>query len=260
MKDIVYIFLCLFIFANKILYAQNTDNSKDFVNSVIQVYCGYLNPSKNNEFFEIYKNDIGGKKESFHYTLNFGIANKISIYDKFKLVISLNRYGLTLSDDFNQKIETNNLLTRRVIENFSWTDYPCLVNIEYSPNTLKQFKSYAGLGIGLVFSKLYWEEKIESYNWDIRKSGIIYDDIKEYPTIRIYCGTELDFDKSSKKSFFGGLTIEPRINYIYRKIDFFAPISPQIRYSVNGNTKYFWFNNFIFELNLGLTFNFYFKK
>ena len=88
----------------------------------------------------------------------------------------------------------------------------------------------------------------------------MYDKLKFFPTFRIYFGTELGFDKENKESLLGGITFEPRINYILRKVDLFKPIQGQFDNPYNSLSNSFWFNNFIFELNIGLSLNFYHKK
>lgn len=256
MTSLLYILLCYFSLAHNNTNIENTNK----ITSILQINYGAIFPNKNQEFFDIYEKDLGGIANSFKYSSIVGITNKFIFNSNYRIGASLNYYKFKLYDEFEQLIVPNQLLKRNIVENLTWEDYPILFIFEYNPNIKKQFNSYIGGGIGLVLSNIYWNENIETYSWDIRKGGIVYDEYKLYPTLRFYFGTELGFDKEKKESFLGGIIIEPRINYTFRQIDFFSPIRNQIPDAYYGINRKFWFNNFIFELNLGLTFNFYFKK
>lgn len=254
--------IIIVILFNFFSFSYNDKDKKinNRVSSIIQLHYGVLFPNQNFEFFEIYKKDIGGKNQKFRYGPSIGITNKFNFKDNYRIGVSLSRFEIDFYDEYEQPIYPNSLSNRYVVQNINWQDYPVLFLFEYNPNKKNQFKSYIGGGLGVVVSNVYWNEEIETFDWDVRKGGVVYDELKFFPIARFYFGTELGFDKENNESLLGGITIEPRINYIYRYIDFFSPVSVQVENAYYGINKNIWFNNFIFEFNVGLTLNFYYKK
>lgn len=252
--------LIILIYSTLYSYDDKDKEINKNVSSIIHLQYGFLFPNNNSEFFEIYKKDLGGFKSNFNYKPSLSISNKFIYNNDFRVGILVSRYSYDFYEEYEQLIIPNTLFYRNIIQNISINDYPVLGIMEYIPRKENQFKSYVGLATGILVSKVYWEEEISTFDWDQRRGGIVYDNLFYYPMISVYFGTELGFDKINKESFLGGLTIEPRINYIYRKMDFFSPLNKQIPDAYFGINREIWINNFIFELNLGLTLNFYIKK
>lgn len=255
----LYIILIFFINSSFSYEDKDREINKN-IKSILHFHFGAVLNNRNSEFFEIYRKDLGGNIDDFKISPTAGLTIKYGYKDVMRLGVSVSYYSFRLYDEMEQEINSSVQARREIVEDFDWTDIPILFIAEYNPKKSHQFKSYAGAGIGVVVSKVFWNEEIQTYDWDIRQGGIVYDEFQFYPTFRLYFGTELGFDKEKKESLLGGITFEPRINYILRKDDLFYPIQSQIENQFHGLGKSFWFNNFIFELNIGLTLNFYHKK
>jgi len=253
--------LLILVFCSNLFSYEDIDqNINNNVKSIVNVSIGHSVSNQNKQFFEIYNSIIGGNSNEFRQSPTVNFSTKYSFRDIYRMGFSISYLELSLYDSFNQKINNSSSSSRDIIENINWTDFPVLYIFEINPRQEHQFKSYAGVGLGLTISKVEWTEEISTYDWDIRQGGTNYDKFQFFPTIRLYAGTELGFDKENKHSMLGGITIEPRLNYVFRKIDFFSVISNQFESSKSDLNNSFWFNNFIFEINIGITLNFYHKK
>ncbi len=252
------LYLLTILFINQLYAYKNKDQQiNNKVSSVVHLQIGGLITGQNPDFFEIYKRDLGGGVEDFSKTPTISFSGKYSYKNIYKMGYSLSFYRVTINDVYSQQIPGANLAKRDIVQDINITDVPVLFLFEFNPKQSNQFKSYAGIAAGVVVSKVFWYEDIITYDWDTRKGGTLYDQLMFFPTLRLYSTTELGFDKESEESFLGGITIEPRINYIYRNVDLFSPIIPQMKSDFHNLGKRFWFNNFIFEINIGLTLNFY---
>jgi hypothetical protein len=255
------LFLFTILFINQIYAYRDKDeaiNSK--VSSVIHLQIGGIFTSSNPDFFEIYRRDLGGTAEAFSSSPTVSLSGKYTYKDIYKMGYSISFLKTKINDVYEQRIGGSNLARREVFQDINFTDFPVLFLFEFNPKQRHQFKSYAGIGVGTVISKVYWYEDIMTFDWDTRKGGTVHNRLMFFPTLRLYVCTELGFDKENEESFLGGITIEPRLNYVYRNVDLFSPIIPQIDNDFHNLGKRFWFNNFIFEINFGLTLNFYHIK
>jgi len=241
-------------------YEDKDEEINKNVNSVVNLSIGFSNASSDAKFFEKYNKIIGGFNTEIKTNLNFSFSTKYEFNKKYRIGYSISYLQFSMYDTFEQNINNSGLSTRLVNEDFKMIDFPVLLMFEYNPRQGQQFKTYGGIALGTTVTKMYWNEEINTYDWDKRKGGLRYDELMFFPIIRLYAGTELGFDKEEKQSMLGGITIEPRINYVFRKIDFFSVISNQFENHVNSLNESFWFNNFIFEINFGITINFYHNK
>lgn len=256
----MFLIIILVFCSNLFSYKDIDQNINKNVQTIVNLSIGHSVSNKNKQFFEIYNNIIGGKTDEFKQSPNINFSTKYSFRNIYRMGFSVSYLENSLYDSFNQAIFNTGYTSRDIVENITLTDIPVLYVFEFNPRQEHQFKSYAGFGAGVLISKVEWIEDINTFDWDIRQGGTNYNEFQFFPTLRFYAGTELGIDKENKQSLLGGITIEPRLNYVFRKIKFFSVVSNQFESSISDLNSSFWFNNFIFELNIGITLNFYHKK
>ncbi len=205
------------------------------------------------DFFKNYMELTGGTEQTFSMTPFVGGALKVRFWDKARLALSLDYTGSELHEKFTQPVNEN--FSRDVEEHINVSTIPVLLMIETLPLD-GQFRTYAGIGGGIVLSHIRWQERIFS-TWyeDPRKSGIKFEDRTIYPAIRFSAGLELGFDKRGSEGFIAGVVIETNYSYIFRTAKLFTKIAEELNIGEKYRNETFSVLSGFIGLNIGLAFN-----
>lgn len=144
--------------------------------------------------------------------------------------------------DYSQNMYLNNL--------------PILLIAEYIPFDLP-YKTYFGTSIGLNFQTIQWEESYSSsIKTDTRSGGEHFNGLVYSPTIKLYTGMELKFDRHSVRSFINSLVLETGVIYNYGNIDIFKEVKSQFNPIPNELEQKYSIVPYNIVINLGVTLDF----
>ncbi|MBI5326612.1 MAG: hypothetical protein HZB41_15280 [Ignavibacteriae bacterium] len=242
------------------LFTEDTINLsyKKYKNfsAVACIYTGFGFATQSVDFFKEYNSYFNKYTEQFKVTPVFGFALKYTYSDIYRFGFSVDYIGASLREYFDENfIKYNRDFSRAVGDNISITSVPVLLIAELKPFE-QQFQGFVGIGAGIVYSSIDWDENISSnYSEDIRESSRIISEKKVYPTFRIYTGTELGFDRHSGSNFLGSLIIEAGYTFLVRYTDIYSNLTKQFSPVPEGWRKsYAIFPGYI-NLSIGLSFN-----
>jgi hypothetical protein len=181
------------------------------------------------KFFENYNKVLGGKISGFKLLPIFGIGTKIKFTKELKFGISAEFTETKLSEAYFQDVQTKDDKGLRAMgEEFVLRQIPVLITGEYVPYSQWQFKSFVGGGLGINFSLTHWTEKINSNLINDRRiSGEQYNSVDFLPTLKIYTGIELGFDKMTDLHFLSSLIIQFSYTNFFGGIDLYKTIRKQ---------------------------------
>ncbi|TAL70829.1 MAG: hypothetical protein EPN82_00565 [Bacteroidetes bacterium] len=225
--------------------------------SIACIYTGFGFATNSLRFFENYNSFFNKYIGQFKVTPVLGLALKFNFHTDYRLGIIVDYIGAGLNDYYIEnfiKYERN--YSRGVGEKFNITSIPIIFIAEINP-IHQQFQGYFGIGAGIVYSSIEWNENISS-DWsdDLRVSSEVIKEKKIYPAFKIYTGVELGFDKHPGSNFLGSLIIETGYTLMLRYIEIYSNLSKQFSPAPES-----WSNSFAvfpgyINLSIGLSFNF----
>lgn len=223
-----YLFIFLFFCLNYAGSEQVTKSDSGRFSSIIYFSVGFTLGTGASEFFKEYNSNVGGVASSFKLTSNIAAGTKFDFIKGYRFGLEAGYFQTRMIDNFTQYLVPGNQQTvRKINEDITVNTYPVMLLAEAVPFQ-SQFRTYAGIGLGVVFSKISWQEDVSSaIQNDTRKGGLIYDKNEVLPSIRFYTGVELGFDKNRFGSFLGSLIIEVSYTYFNRKAEIFNKLSKQ---------------------------------
>jgi len=203
------------------------DNIKAF-KSIIFLSVGMPFATESKDFFKHYVSILGGAKTEFNAFPIFAFGTKFQFWETLRIGIASEIFYAQLNDPFMQVVKTiDDKGIRSITEKFDINSIPLLFTIETIPLE-QQFRTYYGVGLGVVFSNLKWEEILTStFPFDKREGGVHFDETNIYPAFRIYTGVELGLDKYMIKNFVQSITIEAKFTYFVRDMNIFKEIAYQ---------------------------------
>ncbi len=178
------------------------------------------------EFFEKYREISGGNVNYFRVQPDINAALGFNISKKFKLNFSINYFQANFEEYFVSDIAPG--ISSDINENFEIKSIPFITNLEYIP-TNGQFRTFVGLGAGLSYNKISWQENIPANNPDLlRTGGRLYDKETLLPVLRISSGLELGFDHALAGNIYWGVIFTSSYTHIFRYPEIFSGIGKQL--------------------------------
>ncbi len=227
------------------------------MNKTISAYIGAKFNLGNSEFYTEYA-------KAFHTNNNFmiqpvvGGSLRAEPITGFRFGVSGEYFKSHFSDNFTQPafspIDSTAVGFRSASEYIDFSAVPILLTVDVIPSA-NQFRTYTGVGIGLCFGHIRWDEKINSsVKNDLRVGGVVFDDNLISPAACLYAGIELGFDKKSKDDNFVSLTIEARYTYVGMSAPMFKAISSQFFRPPDSWKENYLIGASSFSLQVGLSF------
>jgi hypothetical protein len=207
------------------------------------------------KFFSSYK-IIGDSTKTFSNNPMISIGYKTQFINNWRFAVAIEYTSCSFTDIHYETFSIgNNHYTRNSNEDFNISTLPVILSIEAVP-IVSQFRTYFGFGLGLTLSRTIWNEDVNStFKYDSRHSGTKYNNIDISPTIEIYLGIDLRFDRDEPDYFIESLNPELKFLFIYRRIDIFKNIKSEfVSIPKDWNNSYSFFPFYIC-FNLGLMFN-----
>ncbi|MFH1052161.1 MAG: hypothetical protein V1779_14680 [bacterium] len=231
-------------------------NYKQF-NSIIYLTAGYVFSAGSKDFFTNYRKFTGGKKNEFVFFPLGGVGTKFQFWKGYRVGLETEFFYTQMKDAYIEELPGYDKKDQRTIsQDFSFKSFPSFITFEYIP-LQQQFRTYTGIGLGVVFSEITWNELLNSsVPFDKRQGGEHYNEFGIYPSGRIYAGLELGFDKYETENFVGSFIIEVKYTAMFRNAAIFKEIAEQFEQIPEGiNEEYSILPGYL-GLYMGLTFNF----
>ncbi|MEJ5245771.1 MAG: hypothetical protein WHV28_08710 [Bacteroidota bacterium] len=204
------------------------------------------------KFIELYNKGFGGNVQDFSASPTILIEYKSWIMPKLRLAIASSFVNYSYFDEF---WTLGTYITRSHTNEISFNRIPILLKVEFIPHD-KQFRSYAGAGVGALFQQTRWRETIRSnYALDKRVSSTLYNELEVIPGLNVYSGLELGFDEYPESFFLGSLIFQLDYCYFPKKMDIFKQAKKVLdEPSPMLNRKIRIFDSY-FSFAVGLSFN-----
>ncbi len=184
------------------------------------------------EFANEYR-QISNTLFAFDSPLAIGATTKTTI-GQFRVGASVEAYRARFQDNYRQnfiKLDSFGDTVRGfrgIYQDFNIKVLPVFATIEVVP-VAAQFRTYAGAGIGIAYTEIFWSETINSTDpLDIRTGGVHIDETRFIPAFRLYTGMELGFDRSEGNSPLHSLFIEVRYSFISTSLPLLERVFPQV--------------------------------
>lgn len=232
-------------------------NYKQF-NSIIYLSTGYVLSSGSKEFFNHYKTFLKGNKTDFMSFPIINVGTKFQFLNKFRFGLETEFVYSQMKDAYIEELPGYDKKGYRALsQDFSIKSFPSFLTFEFIP-LQQQFRTYFGIGLGAVFSDIYWNELLSSSDpFDKRQAGEHYNEFGIFPNARLYAGLELGFDRFGSENFVGSFIFEIKYTAMYRYVSIFSRISNQFDEIPEGITdKYSVLPGYL-GIYAGLTFNFH---
>ena len=262
MKKYFYFLIIFIILAHNNLFTQvggleNLEYNYKQFNSIIFIHLGYPFIAESQEFFEYYMSVLGGVKEEFKFYPIGGIGTKFQFWNHSRVGIEAELFFVQLNDSYIQEVvNIDEKIIYSITQDVKVTSIPAFITYDFIPNN-QQFRTYAGGGLGAVFSTIVWNENLSSTDpYDKRKGGEHVNETNIYPAACIYTGLELGFDKNKTKNFVGSFTIDIKYTYMFREEALFSVIAEQHNKKPEKINEIFTILPGYLGLYIGLTFDF----
>ncbi len=260
----IYIKLFFFILIILLFYSIVTKAEENLLNNdrkyyvTINTKIGIPFYTSSTKFFDIYKNEFGGNTNYFKSYPEVGLAFKIQFNEIWRIALSLDYSEAYLNESYFQKIVniTQNSY-RNISQDLSIRQIPVLLNLEYNPNFLTQFRTFVGAGIGLNFNATIWSEQISSdvIN-DNRISGVKYNKSDILGAYRLYSAVDLGFDKQTLDNFLASFIVQVNYTGYFGEYDLFGKVSKEFdNKPIELNNHILPINGYV-SVNIALSFNF----
>ncbi|MGE5479209.1 MAG: hypothetical protein ACM3U1_02130 [Chloroflexota bacterium] len=176
------------------------------------------------EFFDDYRQYLGGVKTELKYAWSIETGFKMQFWKSFRIGACVSAFRGKFLDQYNTTATVGeNVFKRFHKQDFEFLNTPILVTGEFIPYSSSQFRNYYGLGAGISIYEIKWKETVHSDKpFDKRAGNYKTTENGGAPTIRIFTGTELQFDKKWYEKFFtASLMFEAEYTYAFRNVDIF---------------------------------------
>ena len=204
---------------------------------------------------------IGKTAFSFDSPLALGATTKTTV-SRFRIGASVEAYRARFQDNYRQDFVGLNAFGdtvrgfRGIYQDFNLKVLPVFATVEIVPVS-SQFRTYAGAGVGVAYSEVFWSETVSSTNpSDSRTGGVYVDEQRFAPAFRLYTGIELGFDPTETASLLHSLFIEARYSHISTSLPLLEQLSSQVQNAPAGWKDRFSIRMGGFALVAGLTLQF----
>ncbi|GEM_PF-2426519 len=250
----LFVIYCLLLFTathvkSEIVLDRFTE---DKFKPIIFVGIGWDLGQNADKFIELYSKGFGGNKQEFSASPTVLVEYKSWIMSKMRLAIASSFVKYSFFDEF---WTLGTYITRSHTNEISFNRVPIMLKVEFIPHD-KQFRSYAGAGVGVLLQHTKWRETIRSsFALDKRVSSTHYNELGIIHGLNIYSGLELGFDEYPESFFLGSLIFQLDYCYFPKKMDIFKNAkkvldepSPLLNRKVRIFESYF-------NFSVGLSFN-----
>ena len=217
---------------------------------------GYPLAAETEDFYDHYSELFVPVKGKFRLTGIVSCGMRVQFFEKCRLGIVADYSAASFRDSYTNSFQVlDQKFTREFLNTVRMSTLPVFITAEYLPLN-KQFRSYTGLGVGMVISDIVWNQHVNSnYDLDSRSGGEHYNESHIFPALRIYTGFELGFDQSKKYSYLGSFTMELSYTYMFRKLALFSAIKNQYMNPPESIDKISTILPGYIGLNIGVTIN-----
>lgn len=235
---------------------RSSDASSSFC---VQVRSGIQLGISGKNFIDKYVNYLSvPESPSFNTPFSYGVTLTL---DRGNV-----RYGLDVerfTTGFQQSAEVTVrdaggavIGNRSLVEDLNLSCLPTIAYIEFAP-VLAQFHTFYGVGAGVNFASLNWNEKVSSdIVGDRRVGGTLISESKVIPALRFHTGIHLGYDRQrSGKDHFGSLVIQLRYTYMPYTTEPFRVLGLQEPRALAQNNEEFTIGASSLSLQLGIEFN-----
>ncbi len=229
-RVLIYLFL-LGVILNSSLFGFDrlADTTKRYDLKSI-VYLGVAGgfASGSDDFFNTLKTEFGSTKRNLPLIPTLAAGTKLLLIPSYRFGLQVNYQIINFNTSFEQYVDEPGLKGyRQMHHSYNITNLPIILTADYIPYS-SQFRTYIGLGVGIVVVNTIWEEGLSSsIEQDTRRGGIHYDNTDIGPLGRIYAGVELGFDKDYEDYFLGSLIIEASYTHTFVGADFYSRVRQQ---------------------------------
>jgi len=226
-KKIIFLFLIYSLYYPIEISANIiSDSSNRKYHTTVHLKVGSAFFSTGAEFFEIYENEFGGLVNYFKTFPEAGLAVKVQLDDVWRLSISADYTEARINDAyFQEETSFGNKYIRFIGQDLTFRQLPILLNLEYNPYWLTQFRTFTGVGLGINANYTMWNEKVNSNQvYDKRKSGTKYNELDILAAFRIYAAVDLGFDKKTLDHFLASLILQVSYTGFLGNIDLFNEV------------------------------------
>ncbi len=257
-NKIIYLFIYLCLFSVFDLYGNIVSDSSRKNHTTFAIKVGSVFNTNGAEFFEIYKNTFGGLVNGFKSAPEIGLAVKVQVADTWRLALTADFTTTTFRDSYFQEFQDfGGKGYRYISQDFNFKQIPVLLNFEYSPYWRNQFRTFAGVGIGVNQSITIWNEYINSsISYDKRVSGQKYNDLNMLGAYRIYSAVDLGFDKKSLDHFLASLILQLSYTGFVGNIDIYKKVRNEFEIKQEVLEKTAMPISGYISLSLAISFNF----
>ena len=177
------------------------------------------------DFIRDYQGVLGGAASSFGVPIGARASVHQYLTDEISVGVSGGFFRATIRENYtyDPKPPTTPLgPAQNVTQNIEVSTIPVLLNLDLFP-ARRQFTGYLGVGIGLVFSNVFWSEEIQTSRLlGARRSGTRYNGSLIAPTAKLRAGVSLGFDGSAMARSATGIRIEVGYTFAPLQDRFFA--------------------------------------
>ncbi|HBB26200.1 MAG TPA: hypothetical protein DCZ59_08040 [Bacteroidetes bacterium] len=177
------------------------------------------------DFIRDYQGVLGGAASSFGVPIGARASVNQYLTDEISVGVSGGFFRATIRENYtyDPKPPTTPLgPAQNVTQNIEVSTIPVLLNLDLFP-ARRQFTGYLGVGIGLVFSNVFWSEEIQTSRLlGARRSGTRYNGSLIAPTAKLRAGVSLGFDGSAMARSATGIRIEVGYTFAPLQDRFFA--------------------------------------
>jgi hypothetical protein len=213
--------------------------------------------SGSDAFFDVFLNEFGSTKKLMAVMPTLYAGTKVTITPQFRFGFQANFQIVSFSSSNGQTVDEPGLRGYRTLhQNFEITNMPLFLSLDYMPYT-SQFRTYSGLGLGMVVINTKWEEGvISTIKQDTRTGGLHYEDTDIGAFGRVYAGVELGFDKNFEDYFLGSLIIEASYSHTIVNADMFYKVRQQFNPPKESLSQKVNFVPGYLQLSVNVSFNF----
>ncbi len=229
MKYVLFVFLLIIV--AKDLPAQDIAPKKDDdQNNYQQLYLGVGYPFivNSQDFFNDFQDYLGAGKNTFSASNLYQLKYKLKPLYVFRLGLEINYFNLQLNDAYSTEFTIANAkYNRNLTQEVKVKNIPAYLTLDYVPYYMP-YKSYFGLGLGVCYSQIKWNEYSESkYKYDYYKPGEHLNKSEVLPCFKLYTGVELSFDETLDFTFLGSLCFELSYTFYTGSTNFFENTAQQ---------------------------------
>ncbi len=204
--------------------------AKSRINKTLSAYIGSKFNLGDSEFFREYSRAFS-PNTTFPVQTVFGAAIRAEALPGVRFGLTGEYFAADFVDTYASAVlspvDSLPVGSRFAAEKVHFTAIPVMLTADYVPFTT-QFRTYFGGGLGLTIGHVRWDETIISTVANDRRVGGTHIDEKIIaPTMCLYTGLELGFDKRTKKNSVTSLTIEIRYSIIGMSAPMFATVASQ---------------------------------